>query len=177
MKHLLFSIMTVAALAIPTAAMASHEHERHGHHESERYEHRHHDEHKHYGGALSSAHQCDSKATCPLGYKDCSNHKNCPTGKHDCTAGMDSNKDGKVSLKEFTEAHSERMKKRFERLDANGDGFITDADRKNRETKYLDRFFANADSDKDGKLSKEEFSAAKGNYRHGKKECPLSKKK
>ena len=155
MKSLLFSMVAAFTLALPTAALANHGHHGHG------------------------SHACDSSTECPLGHKDCDGHKNCPTGKHDCstgTASMDSNKDGKVSLKEFTAAHDVRMKEKFAYLDANGDGFITDEDSEVRRAKHLDDFFTAADSDKDGKLSKEEYAAAKKSRWQGKKECPLSKK-
>jgi hypothetical protein len=155
MKTFLFSIFAAAAISLPAAAVAGH----HGHA---------------HGG-----HACDSNATCPLGHKDCDDHKNCPSGPHQCTAGsasMDSNKDGKVSLKEFTAAHDARMKEKFSYLDANGDGFITDADREARKAKRIDDFFATADADKDGKLSKDEYAAAKKARWQGKRDCPLSNK-
>lgn len=165
MKRFLISMFAAAALSLPTTALAAHG--GHGH-----------------GGGKDDcplgAHKCDSKAACPLGHKDCDNHKNCPPGKHDCgqgAAAMDSNKDGKVSLKEFSAAHDKRMQEKFKHMDANGDGFLTDADHEARSTKRLDSFFATADTDKDGKLSKAEYAAAKKARHHKKKECPLSKNK
>ncbi|ATX78991.1 EF hand [Mariprofundus aestuarium] len=165
MKRILLSIFAVAALSLPTAALAGH-----GHHGQ--------------GGPHADcplgAHKCDSKAACPLGHKDCENHKNCPLGKHDCgkgTANLDSNKDGKVSLKEFTAAHNDRMKKKFEYLDANGDGFLTDADSDLRKAKRIDDSFTAADTNKDGTLSKEEYAAAKQARYGKKKECKFSDKK
>lgn len=45
---------------------------------------------------------------------------------------MDKDKDGKVTLEEFTEAHLARMKEMFEKLDVNKDGVISKEDREAR---------------------------------------------
>ena len=164
MKRIFIAMLAGAALSLPTAALAGHG--------------SHHGQKGHHAECPLDAHKCDSKQDCPLGHKDCDKHKDCPLGKHDCgKAGADSNKDGKVSLKELTAAHNARMKKKFEYLDANGDGFLTEADRDVRKAKRIDGFFAAADTNKDGNLSKEEFAAAKKSHGKNKKECPLSKKK
>jgi len=90
---------------------------------------------------------------------------------------MDSNTDGKVSLKEFTKAHNERIQSKFKYLDANADGFITDADRDLRRSKRSDDYFAAADTNNDGALSKAEFTAAKRARWQKKKSCAFSDKK
>ena len=163
MKRFLISMFAAAALSLPTAALAGHGH--------------------HGGGNQADcplgAHKCDSKAACPLGHKDCDNHKDCPIGKHDCgkATSMDSDKDGKVSLKEFTASHAAGMEAKFKHMAANGDGFLTEADREARKTKRMDDFFAAADTDKDGKLSKAEYAAAKKAHYGKKKACKFSDKK
>lgn len=163
MKRFLISIFAAAALSLPAAALAGHDHHGGGH----------------QADCPLGAHQCDSKAACPLGHKDCDNHKDCPLGKHDCgkATTMDSDKDGKVSLKEFTAAHDARMQEKFKQLDANGDGVLTEADKEARHNKLIDDFFAAADSNNDGALSKAEYAAAKQARYGNKRECKFSDKK
>ena len=89
--------------------------------------------------------------------------KNCPLKqKKECNYidKMDANNDGKVSFEEFKEARKASAQKKFDRLDSNGDGFISKDDKK-RTT----QFFDHADSNHDGLLSKEEFNAAKKQHK------------
>ena len=50
-------------------------------------------------------------------------------------------------------------------MDVNKDGFIDKADRELRMKQRTDAWFAAADTDKDGKLSRAEFDAAKAAQR------------
>lgn len=50
-------------------------------------------------------------------------------GKHHGLEWADANKDGAVSRDEFAEAHKARSEKMFDKLDANKDGKIDEAER------------------------------------------------
>ena len=100
----------------------------------------------------------DAFAFCSKGNSNYAGKKQCSMDK------MDANKDGKVTFDEFKAAHDERMQQRFSRMDADGDGVITEEDRQQRGA----RFFDAADTNKDGQLSKEEFTAAKKARNKGK---------
>ncbi|PKO47650.1 MAG: calcium-binding domain-containing protein [Betaproteobacteria bacterium HGW-Betaproteobacteria-22] len=56
--------------------------------------------------------------------EDCKHH-----AKQQGLAWADANQDGVVSKDEFTEAHKARSEKMFEKLDANKDGKIDEAER------------------------------------------------
>lgn len=73
-------------------------------------------------------------------------------------AHLDTDKDGRISKAEA--AASEKLAKRFERMDINKDGFLDRADRQAAAQQYRDAWFASADSDGDGSLSKAEYDAA-----------------
>jgi Ca2+-binding EF-hand superfamily protein len=80
----------------------------------------------------------------------------------------DTNEDGKVSLEELHAVAPDFPKARFEQLDRNGDGFLSPDDRParpdaaqpgDRRAEFLKRLRA-ADTDGDGKVSREEFDKA-----------------
>ncbi|WDM68706.1 EF-hand domain-containing protein [Xanthomonas cucurbitae] len=73
-------------------------------------------------------------------------------------AKFDTNKDGRISREEAKA--DPKFAARFDQMDVNKDGFIDRADRELRMQQHRDAWFAKADTDKDGKLSKAEFDAA-----------------
>lgn len=79
-------------------------------------------------------------------------------GMHDRFAELDTDKDGRVSK---AEAAKGPMAARFDEMDANKDGYLDKTDRESRMKQHRDEWFAKADTDKDGKLSRAEFDAAK----------------
>lgn len=101
-----------------------------------------------------------------------------PRGKHgrrgpgrghgEQLAKLDVNKDGRISREEAKA--DPRLAERFDQMDINKDGFLDKADRELRMKQHRDAWFAAADTNKDGQLSKAEFDAAKGPMhgpRHG----------
>ncbi len=79
-------------------------------------------------------------------------------GMQDRIAKLDANKDGRISK---AEAAKGPMAGRFDEMDVNKDGYLDKADRELRMKRHRDEWFARADTDKDGKLSRAEFDAAK----------------
>ena len=77
---------------------------------------------------------------------------------------LDTNQDGRISRAEAS-AGNARFAERFDEMDVNKDGFIDKADRELRMKQRTDAWFAAADTDKDGKLSRAEFDAAKAAQR------------
>lgn len=73
-------------------------------------------------------------------------------------AALDIDKDGRISRAEA--AASERFAARFDQLDVNRDGFIDKADREQHAKARRDTWFAAADADRDGKLTRAEIDAA-----------------
>ena len=84
---------------------------------------------------------------------------------------LDTNQDGRISRAEVT-AGQARFAERFDAMDVNKDGFIDKADRELRIKQRTDAWFAAADTDKDGKLSRAEFDAAKEKQRAGRGQHP-----
>lgn len=79
-------------------------------------------------------------------------------GRGEWMAKLDTNKDGRISR---AEAKADpKFAARFDQMDLNKDGFIDRADRELRMQQHRDAWFAKADTDKDGKLSKAEFDVA-----------------
>ena len=77
-------------------------------------------------------------------------------------AQADSNHDGRISLQEFRDARAAR----FEKIDRNHDGYFTDDDlprflrnnsRMNQRMQAMEKM---ADTDKDGRISRDEYMAA-----------------
>ncbi|KAF1692778.1 hypothetical protein CSC62_14180 [Pseudoxanthomonas jiangsuensis] len=76
-------------------------------------------------------------------------------------AGADKDGDGRISKAEATAAAAER----FDRMDANKDGFVDRADRELASQQRRDARFKALDSNGDGSLSRAEYDAAQA--RHG----------
>lgn len=81
-------------------------------------------------------------------------------GRREAMARLDTDKDGRISRTEAA-AGEGRLASRFDEMDVNKDGFIDRADREIRAKQRTDAWFAGADTDKDGKLSRAEVDAAK----------------
>ncbi|MBO9738673.1 EF-hand domain-containing protein [Xanthomonas axonopodis pv. begoniae] len=79
-------------------------------------------------------------------------------GRGEWMAKLDTNKDGRISREEAKA--DPKFAARFDQMDLNKDGFVDRADRELRMQQHRDAWFAKADTDKDGKLSKAEFDAA-----------------
>lgn len=79
-------------------------------------------------------------------------------GRGEMWAKLDANKDGRISRDEAKA--DPKFAARFDQMDINKDGFVDRADREQRMQQHRDAWFAKADTDKDGKLSKAEFDAA-----------------
>ncbi|MET0289872.1 MAG: EF-hand domain-containing protein [Pseudoxanthomonas sp.] len=82
-----------------------------------------------------------------------------PHRGHDRMAKLDSNKDGRISAEEAKA--DPKFAARFAEMDANKDGFVDKADLAQRMKQHRDDWFAKADTNQDGQLSKAEFDAAK----------------
>lgn len=92
-----------------------------------------------------------------------------PRGERgDRMAKLDTDKDGKISRAEAS-AGEGKLATRFDEMDVNKDGFIDRVDHETRAKQRKDEWFASADTDKDGKLSRAELDAAKssGHGGHG----------
>ncbi|SBV51972.1 hypothetical protein XBLMG947_2762 [Xanthomonas bromi] len=79
-------------------------------------------------------------------------------GRGEWMARLDTNKDGRINREEAKA--DPKFAARFDQMDVNKDGFVDGADRALRMQQHRDAWFAKADTDKDGKLSKAEFDAA-----------------
>ncbi|KGK57177.1 calcium-binding protein [Xanthomonas cannabis pv. phaseoli] len=79
-------------------------------------------------------------------------------GRGEWMAKLDTNEDGRISREEAKA--DPKLAARFDQMDLNKDGFVDRADRELRMQQHRDAWFAKADTDKDGKLSKAEFDAA-----------------
>ncbi|MGH8026994.1 MAG: EF-hand domain-containing protein [Pseudoxanthomonas sp.] len=81
-------------------------------------------------------------------------------GPREAMAKLDTDKDGRISRAESA-AGEGKLASRFDEMDANKDGFIDRADHEIRAKQRGDEWFAAADTDKDGKLTRAELDAAK----------------
>jgi len=81
-------------------------------------------------------------------------------GPREAMSRLDTDKDGRISRAEAT-AGEGRMASHFEQMDANKDGYVDRADHEILAKQRKDEWFAAADTDKDGKLSRAEVDAAK----------------
>ncbi len=81
-------------------------------------------------------------------------------GGQERLAKLDTDKDGRISRQEAKA--DPRLAGRFDKMDVNKDGYLDQADRELGRKQHRDAWFAAADSNKDGQLSKAEFDAAKG---------------
>lgn len=89
--------------------------------------------------------------------------------RREAMAKLDTDKDGRISRTEAA-AGEGKLASRFDEMDANKDGFIDRADREIHAKQRSDEWFAKADTDKDGKLSRAEVDAAKP--KHGERGGP-----
>ncbi|OEZ01982.1 MULTISPECIES: EF-hand domain-containing protein [Stenotrophomonas] len=80
-------------------------------------------------------------------------------GGHERMEKLDANKDGRISRDEAKA--DPRLAERFDKMDVNKDGYIDKTDRELGMKQHRDAWFAAADTNKDGQLSKAEFDAAK----------------
>ncbi len=76
---------------------------------------------------------------------------------------LDADGDGRISKAEA--AKQPRFAEHFARMDANGDGYVDARDRELRGKQRRDEWFAKADTDKDGKLTRAEIDAADAHRR------------
>jgi Ca2+-binding EF-hand superfamily protein len=81
-------------------------------------------------------------------------------GRREAMAKLDTDKDDRISRTEAA-AGEGKLASRFDEMDANKDGFIDRADHEIRAKQRSDEWFAKADTDKDGKLTRAELDAAK----------------
>jgi Ca2+-binding EF-hand superfamily protein len=84
---------------------------------------------------VKSKASCGNKEACKV--KRDASKKKCGSDKAKGTHGefmskADTNKDGKLSMKEFRASHMKRMKSQFKMMDTDGDGFLTEADREGK---------------------------------------------
>ena len=83
-------------------------------------------------------------------------------GKHgDRLQAMDTDKDGRISRDEAN-AGKGGLAQRFGEMDVNKDGYLDRVDRELRVTRERAAFFAGADANKDGRLSRDEFAVEQG---------------
>jgi Ca2+-binding EF-hand superfamily protein len=73
---------------------------------------------------------------------------------NDLFSKIEKNKDGKISKQEYMDAAAGD----FAGLDKNKDGFLTKGELKAIDTIVMDKFLKEADTNKDGKISREEFT-------------------
>lgn len=69
---------------------------------------------------------------------------------------IDTNGDGRISKEEAAKAP--KFAERFDQMDVNKDGFVDKADREARMAQRRNECFDKADTDKNGQLSRDEFS-------------------
>ena len=81
-------------------------------------------------------------------------------------AAMDSDGDGRVSKAE-AQAHANRVVERFDAMDVNRDGYLDRSDKLARKAERRAAFFATADADKDGRLSRDEFAKRRNAHASG----------
>lgn len=74
---------------------------------------------------------------------------------------LDTDKDGRISRAE-AEAGKGGFAQRFAQMDVNQDGFLDRADRQLRISRERAAFFGDADANRDGKLSRDEFVVERG---------------
>jgi Ca2+-binding EF-hand superfamily protein len=79
-------------------------------------------------------------------------------GHGDWHGKLDTDKDGRISRAEA--AANEKFAARFAEMDLNNDGYIDKTDHEARAKQRRDQWFAAADTDRDGKLSRAEVDAA-----------------
>jgi Ca2+-binding EF-hand superfamily protein len=89
-------------------------------------------------------------------------HGRGPGGRGDMLTRLDTNKDGRISREEAKA--DPRLAARFDQMDVNKDGYLDKADRALRMKQHRDAWFAAADTNNDGQISKAEFDAAKGPF-------------
>ena len=85
-------------------------------------------------------------------------------GMHDRMAQLDTDHDGRISRKES--AARPEMAQRFDKVDADRDGFLDRGDFQAHRQQRHDACFAKADADEDGKLDRAEFDTARQQCHH-----------
>lgn len=81
-------------------------------------------------------------------------------GPREAMAKLDTDKDGRISRAEST-ASEGGFATRFDQMDVNKDGYVDRTDHELRSKQRKDEWFASADTNKDGQLSRDEVDAAK----------------
>ncbi len=77
---------------------------------------------------------------------------------------MDTNKDGKLSIEERKAFHANKRAEHVKKIDTHGHGLISREEAKGHPR--LEKHFDATDTNKDGKLSREEMQAARQQHRH-----------
>lgn len=82
-------------------------------------------------------------------------------GGHGRMQGLDTDKDSRISRAE-AQAGQARMAARFEQMDVNKDGYLDRADMQARMTQQRAEFFTGADANRDGRVTRDEFTVEHG---------------
>lgn len=88
-------------------------------------------------------------------------HRGGSRGAHGRMMAADTDQDGRISRAEAQAAQA-KAGERFEAMDFNKDGYLDRADMQARVAQQRGAFFAGADGNKDGRLSRDEFAVEHG---------------
>lgn len=81
-------------------------------------------------------------------------------GDHRGGRTMQADKDGDGRISKAEAAADPKFAERFDKMDVNKDGFVDRTDREQMGREHREKWFAEADANRDGKLSKAEMDAA-----------------
>lgn len=81
-------------------------------------------------------------------------------GRHGGGRMMQADKDGDGRISKAEAAAEPKFAERFDKMDVNKDGFVDRTDREQMGREHREQWFAGADANKDGKLSKAEMDAS-----------------